>query len=357
MAMWCFSMLPASCGSPGPVLFAPIRSAPLLGAPALQGTAARSGSVLRLGCFDVSVARQRCCNAADGVRRASLHQRSRPPRYYLSGAAGSEPGGSGNEDEVRAFLQKLKRADLQSLAKENNIPANKKSSEIIEQLIEARDPGALLLVQPSVRDITSDVVMSRVENGVDNAIVEEGDGMEESEEGGEDGLEEACDEAEIGEAAIELSSQLGGLGAVVVFPTHGDFELELPVMAAEFGAQKDFIRGALKADEMVFFPPHDMPAGEGVIGTGRQIAVMQRGGGFSFVKKALLAQVGEQPATGCTALRAECNGVGVLAILGSCVCASICECACAKAWRTFAQEKTNNRDETEKVCRGEKKAS
>lgn len=255
---------------------------------------------------------------------------------------------------MRAFLQKLKRADLQSLAKENNIPANKKSSEIIEQLIEARDPGALLRrAEPSVGEGSSDVVMSRVENDVDNAIVEEGDGMEESKE---DGFEEACDEAEIGEAAIELSSQLGGLGAVVVFPTHGDFELELPVMAAEFGAQKNFIRGALKADEMVFFPPHDMPAGDGVIETGRQIAVMQRGGGFSFVKKALIAQVGEQLATRCTALRAKCHGVGCLPsrVL---VCVRASATVRARRLCVHSRKRRQTIDETDRVCRGEEKTT
>lgn len=263
--LWCSATLFHDTGSAtrlAPAFCAPM---PLQSAPALQSVFAQSNAQPRLG-FHLSFPECR----TESLRRHT------PFTPSLSGSAVSDSGAgaSRDEDEVRAFLQGLKRADLQSLAKDNNIAANKKSSEIIEKLLLARRSRSVELHLPetSVGEGSSDMTM-RVENDLDTPPREQED------EGG------------IEEAAVDLSSQLGGLGAVVVFPTHGDFELELPLMAAEFGAQKDSVRGTLNADEMIFFPPHRFSAGDGVNGIRGQVAVMQRGGGLSFVKKALIAQV------------------------------------------------------------------
>jgi len=240
----------------------------------------------------------------------------------LAGAAEPGQGGSGggDDEEIRAFLQGLKRADLQSLAKASNIPANQKSSEIIEKLVLVRHSLDISFV-PATGEAIPGVL--RVEDGDDEEGNEEEQKIsaerddEQSDWIAEDDEVEVQDEHdaigndnEITEAAVELSSQLGGLGAIVVYPTEGDFELELPLMAAQFGAQREFTGGTLHADEMVFFPPH-VPGGESEGDINGQVAVMQRGGGLTFVKKALIAQVvtAEQKlqpgASGCDRMRCD----------------------------------------------------
>ena len=212
-----------------------------------------------------------------------------------------------NAGEIRKFLEGLRRADLQSLAKDNNVAANKKSAEIIDILLQRGlqvpelDARASPVTQARAHPFPSEEsgnekemapsLLLRTEEEEEEAAADKvGDWSEEKEDSGyhsddNDGQSGA-------DVALQLSSALSGLGAIVVYPAHGDFELELPVAAAQFGPRKDFVKGTLNADVETFFPPHCCEASRlGAQGMMQgQVAVMQRGGGVSFVKKALIAQ-------------------------------------------------------------------
>jgi hypothetical protein len=216
-----------------------------------------------------------------------------------------------NAGEIRKFLEGLRRADLQSLAKENNVAANKKSAEIIDILVQrglqvpqiddARESPVTQARAPPFPSEENEhekkkapSLLLRTAAAEEQEQEEEADNVSDWSEKKEDsGYSSDDNDGQSGaDVALQLSSALSGLGAIVVYPAHGDFELELPVAAAQFGPRKDFVKGTLNADVETFFPPHCCEASRvGAQGMMQgQVAVMQRGGGVSFVKKALIAQ-------------------------------------------------------------------
>ena len=166
---------------------------------------------------------------------------------------------------ARQFLLGLPRADLQSLAKEHNIKANKKSADIIELLIECG-------VGASVLEHSGECSSAEMKHKSAPASSEE-----------EENADKSNGAAALG-AGVDLSSALSGLGTILVQPVEGDEELELPCASALFGSDAS-VSGRLNTQ--CFSPPHEASDGQKMEG---EVALMQRGGGISFVAKALLAQ-------------------------------------------------------------------
>jgi hypothetical protein len=208
------------------------------------------------------------------ARRVARHHGRAPSAIrsafggWLSRAAGlaANSGEAGAGEQRREILEGLSRAELQAVAKENGVPANKKSSEIIELLLD---------LSPRLND----AVVDRDEVGFD--------GGDKVRRGGQ-------------VTAPELATALGGLGIIVIYPAHGgEGEIELPIACAQFGGGANSVTGTLSASALVFTPPHsaDPALGEGGGGKPGRIVVMQRGGGLSFVAKALLAQGADHAAS------------------------------------------------------------
>ena len=166
---------------------------------------------------------------------------------------------------ARQFLRGLPRADLQSLAKEHNIKANKKSADIIELLIECG-------VGASVLEHSGECSSGEIKHKSAFGSSEE-----------EENADKSNGAAALG-AGVDLSSALSGLGTILVQPVEGDEELELPCASALFGSNAS-VSGRLNTQ--YFSPPHEASDGQKMEG---EVALMQRGGGISFVAKALLAQ-------------------------------------------------------------------
>ena len=178
------------------------------------------------------------------------------PLKLLAAGVAANSGDAAAGEQRRATLQGLCRAQLQAVAKENGVPANKKSSEIIKLLLGPRPDNA--------------VAGSRDEVGLGVHVT-----------------------------APKLATALGGLGMIVIFPAQGEDEIKLAIACAQFGGDAHSITGTLSASDCVFLPPHssDPASGEGGGGKSGRIAVMQRGGGLSIVAKALLAQGADHTAS------------------------------------------------------------
>ena len=246
-----------------------------LGCGAAAAAAQSHAAFAPVSCFRSTLLRvTHSCSPTSAWRVARQHGRARSairsePGRWLSRAAvlAANSGEAAAGEQRLEILEGLSRAELQAVAKENGVPANKKSSEIIKLLLD---------LSPRL----DDAVVGRDEVGFD---------------GGDDELRRGGQVT-----APELATALGGLGIIVIYPADGgEGEIEFPIACAQFGSGANSLTGTLSASARVFTPPHSTdpaPRGGGGGKSGR-IVVMQRGGGLSFVAKALLAQGSDHAAS------------------------------------------------------------